>query len=237
MTIHLRSLDEEEHLHGTFSPEANEDLERLDGMVAQLVAAERANDPAATVMIVSDHGFVDVDHAVNLGIALVQAGLMQASSTSAGKTEWQAQPWSLGGMFAIMLRDPKDAGAKAKVKTVLEKVAADPNNGIEAILDAAQVGALGGVPEASFVVTLRKGYVPGPALSGDLVTPLPGRRGTHGYNPRTTPEMRASFFVEGRGVAEHKDLGIVDMRRIAPTVAHLLGIPSPNEGESDLPLN
>jgi predicted AlkP superfamily pyrophosphatase or phosphodiesterase len=36
MTIHLSSLDEEEHLHGPFSPEADADLEGLDAMVGRL---------------------------------------------------------------------------------------------------------------------------------------------------------------------------------------------------------
>ncbi len=238
MTVHLSSLDEEEHLHGPFSVEANDDLEHLDGMVARLAAQERANDPAAVVVIVSDHGFADIGHFVHLGTALVEAGLMPLlTGTPSGKTSWQAQPWSLGGMFAIMLHDPNDAAVKQKVQTLLEQLSADPANGIEAVLDPAQVASLGGVPEASFVVTLRKGYVPGTSLSGALVTDIPGHRGTHGYNPQTTPEMRASFFAEGRGIARGKDLGIVDMRSVAPTIAHLLRIVLPDAKQSPLPLN
>jgi predicted AlkP superfamily pyrophosphatase or phosphodiesterase len=236
MTIHLSSLDEEEHLHGPFSAEANACLERLDGMLAKLIAQERANDPAAVVAIVSDHGFADVDHFVHLGAAFVDAGLVHPATSTAAMT-WQAQPWALGGMFAIMLHDSNDAVAKQKVKALLEKLAADPANGIEAVLDAAQVAALGGVPEATFVVTLRKGYVPGAGLSGALVTPIPGHRGTHGYNPQTTPEMRASFFIAGRGIAHSKDLGLVDMRSIAPTLAKLLGTHLPDAKQQILPLD
>ncbi len=46
MTIHLSSLDEEEHEHGPFSREANQDLEAIDAMVSQLADAARANDPS-----------------------------------------------------------------------------------------------------------------------------------------------------------------------------------------------
>ena len=237
MTIHLSSLDEEEHLHGPFSTEANEDLERLDAMVQRLAEQERENDPQAVVVIVSDHGFVDIDHMVNLGAAFVEAGLMQASADPASATiVWQAQPWALGGMFAIMLHDPGDAAVKERVRALLQKLAAQPENGIEDVLDAAQVAELGGVPEASFVVTLRKGYVPGSNLSGPLVTGIPGHHGTHGYNPRTTPEMRASFFAAGYGVAHGRNLGTVDMRSIAPTVARILGIALPAATEV-APLN
>ena len=238
MTIHLSSLDEEEHLHGPFSAEADEDLERLDGMVARLIEQQRANDPAAVIAIVSDHGFADIDHSVNLATAFVEAGLLQIpSAASAAGVTWQAQPWALGGMFAIMLHDAGNAAVRQTVQTLLEKLAAQPANGIEDVLNAAQVARLGGVPEAAFVVTLRKGYVPGPSLSGPLVTTIPGHRGTHGYNPQTTPEMRASFFVAGAGIAQGKDLGIVDMRSVAPTLAHLLGILLPEAKQAPLLLH
>ncbi len=233
MTIHLSSLDEEEHLHGPFSAEANEDLERLDGMVARLIAQERANDPRSIVAIVSDHGFADIDHQLNIGAAFLEAGLMQPASPDHAAT-WQAQPWSLGGMIAVMLHNPSDPSVRQKVKALLDKLATDPANGIEAILDASQVAALGGVPEASFVLTLRKGYIPGANLSGTLVTSIPGHHGTHGYNPHTVPEMRASFFLSGTGVARGKNLGIVDMRSIAPTVAKLLGINLPDAKQAPI---
>jgi predicted AlkP superfamily pyrophosphatase or phosphodiesterase len=235
MTIHLSSLDEEEHLHGPFSAEANADLERLDGMVARLAEQERANDPKAVVIVVSDHGFADVDHLFNLGVAFVQAGLMPAKADAPpAASTWQAQPWGLGGMFAIVLHDPKDLAIKQKVYEMLKTLASKPENGIEDILDAEQVAQLGGTPDASYVVTLRKGYVPGSNLSGNLVTAIPGHRGTHGYNPQTTPEMRASFFVAGPNMAQGKNLGVIDMRSIAPTVAQLLGISLPDAKRTPL---
>ena len=229
MTIHLSSLDEEEHLHGPFSAEANSDLEDLDGMVTRLAEQERTNDPNALIVVVSDHGFADIDRMVNLGVAFVDAGLMHPLATSATlgvppASDWKAQPWGLGGMFAIMLHDPADTATRDSVNTLIEKLAADPANGIEAVLNPEQVAASGGVPEASFVVTLRKGYVPGANLTGSMVTSLPGHLGTHGYNPATTPEMRASFFIAGAGIAHGKDLGIIDMRSIAPTLADVLSV-------------
>jgi hypothetical protein len=137
---------------------------------------------------------------------------------------WKAEPWTSGGMAAILLHDPTDIATRDKVRVLLITLAADPANGIEAVLDQATVTALGGFPDAAFVVTLKPGYSTGPNLTGPLVTPMPGR-GTHGYNPATTPQMRASFFLIGQGIAAAKDLGIIDMRQIAPTVAQLLDIP------------
>ena len=220
MTIHLSSLDEEEHLHGPFSAEANRDLEGVDSMVERLAAQELANYPNAVLVIVSDHGFAPVDHLLNLGVAFVDAGLIQP-----GAHTWQAQPWSAGGMAAVVLHDPSDTATREKVHALLVKLAADPAHGIEAVLDQNAVAALGGFPDAAFVVTMKPGFVPTPALTGALVTTAPAQmKGMHGYNPATTPAMRASFFITGQGIASGKDLGIVDMRQIAPTVAGLLGV-------------
>ena len=234
MTIHLSSLDEEEHLHGPFSAEANADLESLDGMLGRLIAQERANDPKSVVVVVSDHGFADIDRALNLGVAFVKAGFMPA--TPKPGAAWQAQPWALGSMFSIMLHDPADDAVRQKVHALLQSLAADPANGIEAVMDPAQVASAGGPPNAAFVVTLRKGFAATGTSTGDLVVPVPGHRGTHGFDPRTTPEMRASFFATGAGIAKGKSLGIVDMRQIAPTVAGILGLRMESAKQPPLPI-
>lgn len=225
MTIHLSSLDEEEHLHGPFSEEADADLEGIDGMIGRLVAQELANFPNAVVVIVSDHGFAPVEHAVNFAVPFLQAGLIETEKKGAtlSVTGWKAEPWPAGCVTPIMLHDPADSATREKVKTLLDKLAADPANGIESVLNDEQVVALGGFPDAAFLVTLKVGWCNGGALTGPLVTPSP-QKGAHGYNVATTPVMRSSLFAMGTGIARGKDLGVVDMRQIAPTVAQILGI-------------
>lgn len=236
MTIHLSSLDEEEHLHGPFSAEADTDLEALDGMVGRLVAQERVNFPDAVVAVVSDHGFADVQHATNLYAAFVKAGFMDIEGGPADATRvrsWKAEPWLAGGMAAVMLHDSADATTRNSVHTLLMQLAADPESGIEAVLGPEETAQLGGFPEAAFVVTLKAGYVAGAAVSGPLVSET-ASRGTHGYNPATTPQMRSSFFIEGKGIPSAASLGIVDMRQIAPTLAHLLGAGLPSAQKEPL---
>jgi hypothetical protein len=46
--------------------------------------------------------------------------------------------------------------------------------------------------------------------------------------------MRASFFVLGRMVASGRDLGIVDMRQVAPTIASILGVSLPSATQPGL---
>ena len=36
--------------------------------------------------------------------------------------------------------------------------------------------------------------------------------------------MRAAFFVSGAGIARGRNLGVIDMRQVAPTLAALMGL-------------
>ena len=230
MTLHLSSLDDAQHAHGVFSTEADSTLEAIDGMVARLAAQEFANSPQAVLVIVSDHGFMNISHYVNLCIPFLQAGLIQGTANEGSKAlvvnSWKAEPWMAGGMAAIMLHDRNDRATEQKVQALLTKLAADPDNGIAEVLDREAIAKCGGFPDAAFLVAFKPGYYAGAALSGNLVTLVPGTRGSHGYPPEY-PEMRASFFAVGAGIAHHRDLGVVDMRQIAPAVARILHVPLP----------
>jgi predicted AlkP superfamily pyrophosphatase or phosphodiesterase len=239
MTLHLSSLDESQHEHGPFSPEACADLEALDGMVARLAQQAIAGNPSAVVVIVSDHGFMNISHAVNLAIPFLQGGLIQGAMDPATKSpvvkSWKAQPWMAGGMAAIMLHDPNDHVTEQQVKTMLDGLAANPDNGIAEILDRDAMKKRGAYPDAAFLVVLKPGYYTANALTGSLVTPISGNRGSHGFSPED-PEMRSSFFAVGARIAHHRDLGLVDMRQIAPTVAGILHVPMPTAKATPLHL-
>jgi predicted AlkP superfamily pyrophosphatase or phosphodiesterase len=230
MTLHLSSLDDAQHAHAPFSPEACADLEALDGMVARLAKAEFANDPKAVVVLVSDHGFMKISHLVNLYIPFLQAGLIEATPSATGGlpkiNSWKAEPWLAGGMAAIVLHDANDKETTEKVRTLGEKLAGDPANGIAEVLDQAAMKKRETFPNAALLLVLKPGYYTGPGTSGSLVTEIPGSRGSHGFSPEY-PEMHSSFFVVGEGVAQGRDLGVVDMKSIAPTVAGMLGVKMP----------
>jgi hypothetical protein len=98
-----------------------------------------------------------------------------------------------------MLRRSEDAAVRGRVKHLLTELAAKPENGIARILDSEEVKKTGGFPGAAFLVELKPGYQFG-------------------------PEMRSSFFILGQGVAAGKTLGLIDMRRIAPTLASILSV-------------
>jgi hypothetical protein len=149
-------------------------------------------------------------------------------------TDWKAMPWVTGGSAAIVLKDPSDPLTLGKVRELLGKLAADPANGIDRVLEADELHKQGGYPTASFFVSLKPGWRTGRELDQPLILKTkPG--GTHGAMP-DLPELRASFFLIGPGVPAGRDLGIIDMRDVAPTLARAVGLSMPSaEGKNLLP--
>lgn len=232
MTIHLSAMDGSEHAGGTFSAEANKTLEAVDEMVAQLMDAALKNNPRTKIVIVSDHGFLDLTHTVNLAIPFLKAGLIEVGQrkseegTKPAVTAWKAHMWSSGGVTAVMLHDPADQAVKQQVRELLAALAADAANGIDRVLEKDAAKEFGGFPDAEFLVVMKQGYTTGAGLSGPVVSEIKAVHGSHGFWP-LFPEMRSSFFILGEGVAQGRNLGVLDMRQIAPTVAQILGVKLP----------
>ena len=116
---------------------------------------------------------------------------------------------------------------------LLRRLRADPRNGIETVMTGAEARAAGGFPDAAFVVGGRA-YAEGtarvqPAAYGASST----LHGEHGYLP-DNPDMDASFFVAGPGIAPGSDLGRIDMRDVAPPLASLLHVSLPAAEGRDL---
>ena len=231
MTTHLVDLDHAEHATGPFSNESTKALEFIDGRIAQMIALERSIDPNAYIVIVSDHGFLPVSNKINLGVLFVKAGLIRIQQDAVGRhgdvVSWDAQLWNSGGTSAVILRDPADSVTRDKVKVLLDSAAQNLDYGIARILSHDEVAKMGGgYPEAAFVVEFKPGFAAGQARRGSVVTAAPNT-GTHGFLP-DRPELRASFFMEGPKVAAGRDLGLIDMRQIAPTIAKILNLQLPN---------
>lgn len=230
MTVHITSLDSIQHESGLFTSESIKALELIDGMIGDLVSAALESDPRSRIVIVSDHGFADVSTAVNLFVPFVKAGLMKISTSPSDSkvqvTDWQAAPWIAGGMAAVVLRNREDEKLRSSVRAVLDSVSEKWANGVESILEGDEIKRRGGFPDASFLVLFRPGFQMGPAYTGPLLD-ASVERGQHGYAPEH-PEMNSSFFVKGAGISRGRDLGLIDMRQIAPTVAGLLSLRLPN---------
>jgi predicted AlkP superfamily pyrophosphatase or phosphodiesterase len=232
MTAYLTSLDHEQHASGPDTPQARAVLEQIDVLVGNLVTAARQVHPDGVIAVVSDHGFAPVQQDVNLYTPFIKAGLITVDDS--GVKDWKAAPWNDGGSAAIVLRDAADTAVHDQVGALLEQLRQDPAYGIDKILDKAQVQSGGGTAQASWFVLFKPGYEMAP--KPDEPMPSPSHyRGMHGYDP-ALPQMRSTLLIEGKGVPAGKDLGNIDMRDIAPTIAHILGVSLPQaQGKVLLP--
>lgn len=236
LTVHLSGLDEAQHQNGPDSPEAFAALAKIDKQVQQLVRDERAIYPDADIFIVSDHGFFPVTHVLNLNSEFVREGLITVSQTpSEHITSWKAYTWTGGGSAAVMLQDPNDDVTRKKVAAILARLAKDPANGIARVISKQEAVAFGGTPKTEFLIDCNSGFYVGRGLTTPLVAGV-FQKGTHGYLPTHT-ELQASFFVMGPKIAKGKDLGVIDMRQIASTVAAELGTSLPDAEKSALPIH
>jgi predicted AlkP superfamily pyrophosphatase or phosphodiesterase len=222
---YFSALDDEQHASGPGSAPALAVLEAVDTLLGQVrAAAEKSGGGRAVIAVVSDHGHNRTVRELRLNEALRAAGMILLDEKGK-RTDWKAFAWGRGGSAAIMLRDAEDRATRQAVSDVLSRLAALPDTPIQKVLDGAEARAAGSYPDAAFVVSAMPGVRIVDAMEGEVVQPgLP--RGTHGFLP-DSPDMHAAFFIAGPGILRGQDLGRVDMRDVAPTVAALLGLPLP----------
>ena len=235
MWAYFTALDHEQHETAPFSKSALGILEKLDGIVGRVVqAARRASGGRVAIVIVSDHGHALASRELSLGVLFRREGWIKYASDSAARpNDWRVSLWNSSGTAGVMLRDPADTALQQQVGDRLAQLAADTANGIAKIWTRAEAASLGGMPDASFVIAMRPPYRVSGVTTGPLLRSVRAG-GTHGYAPDVAA-MDAIFIAVGPGIKSGLDLGKIDMRDVAPTVAALLGLPMPGvEGRNVL---
>jgi predicted AlkP superfamily pyrophosphatase or phosphodiesterase len=235
LLLHLADSDSMSHEHGPDSPQALAAIEHADVLLGRLldkVAALRL-DASTDVVVVSDHGFLPLTQLVNLNAAFKAEGLLQTNARGS-VASWEAYAHSAGGSGYILLKRPDDPELVAKVAAVLQKLAADPANGIDRVMTRRDLEAASAHLDASFGVSMKRGFYLGWDTSS-VLTPVTSKGG-HGYDP-AFPELRSSLVFAGPDVPQVGDLGVVSMTRIAPTVAGWLGVRLSPESAEPLTLS
>jgi len=236
LSIHITSLDSAQHKYGPLADNdvARQALEKIDAMIARLIDAQRAVHPDSNIVVVSDHGFHPVNATINLNAAFARDGLIELDAD--GKlVSWKAYAWSAGGSASVVLKSQDDEATRKAVDAILTALENDPASGVASVLRGEEAIREGALENASFMVDARGGWAMGRALTGEVVRPQARTTGAHGYR-NTHPEMNSAFFAMGPGVAAGRNLGRIDIRQIAPTLAGLLGVSLPTARHEPLPI-
>ena len=212
MTVHLASLDHLEHGFGPFSPEANATLEQIDQEVGELEDAA----PDAVVCVLSDHGFTRTDHNFNIVAAFAEEGLVTMVNKKV--TDWKAYPRSR----RRLRRDHFERSERRSNARQSREVLASPRRRSEK-RHRANSRSKANRRNSVDAPTPRSGSTCNPILPSSQPTARTKVGGTHGYAP-SNPQLLASFFIAGPKIKPGVDLGEIDMRSIAATLAKAMGI-------------
>ena len=223
MLVHLVDLDEAEHQFGPDSPQAAATLEKIDGHIGELLAADQAAGLADStdVFIVSDHGFLPVEMEIKPNVLLVKAGLLTADEKghiTGGRIATVAN----GGSFFIY--SPESEDLRSKVDEALKPLR--DQGVLWAVLERAALKELAAEPAAQMALDATTGYAFSNSAAGDLLEKEENATGTHGHLPFRR-ELEASFIAWGPDIRSGVDLHTIRMTDIAPTILKAMGIDDP----------
>jgi len=224
LLVHLAELDGAEHNFGPESREAARALENIDsflGMIRETLSASPRADETDLV-VVSDHGFLEVEHALHPSAVLSSIGL---AGTKEHPESYRVASFGSGGSFGLVARDGNDRDAIELATRTFERLLKEGSWGIDRLITADEASLLKGYSNSFLVVNMKSGYAAEDGDSGPWLT-TPSEAGTHGYAPGPK-ELEASFAAIGPDIA-HQRLERGHIVDVAPTVADLLGIPMHN---------
>ena len=227
LLVHLVDLDEEEHQFGPDSPQAAATLEKIDGHIGELLAADQAAGLADStdVFIVSDHGFLPVEAEIKPNVLFVKAGLLTADekgNVTGGRIDTVAN----GGSFFIYWPESEDL--RSKVNEALKPLR--DQGVLWAVLERAALKELAAEPAAQMALEAATGYAFSSGAAGDLLAKEESTTGTHGYLP-FRHELESSFIAWGPDIRSGVDLHTIRMTEIAPTILKAMGIDDPKFGD------
>jgi predicted AlkP superfamily pyrophosphatase or phosphodiesterase len=219
MTIHLFSVDHNEHMQGREGDQVRAAVRGADSAVGIIVDAVKAAGIAdSTVIIVTgDHGFMTVTKQVDPNVWLRQAGLI----TDLKQDQWRAMFYSVGGSSYLYV---KDREALSQVRHILRDLP-DTVKQYVRVVDKKELDKIGANPEVGLALSGLNGAAFGNAVDGPAVRP--GKGGQHGYFPDFF-EIRTGYVASGPGIRKGAVIEEMNQRDQAAIIARLLGLDLPS---------
>lgn len=229
MLHHTLAIDSIHHNVGARTESSYLAIAYADRLVGDIVqAVERSGVMDRTTFIVmSDHGFRQVHRYVYLNVALKLAGY--ARSEGDQLVDCDAAVMSMGGIACVYLTEP---ARKAELMPKLIKLFA-AIEGVARVFDAHEGPSIEMPTPAEnprmgdLIIVMKPDYEFQLSAAGDqVVVPVAGYRGTHGYLG-TDAAMDGIFFAAGAEIKRGVQLPRVSSLDLAPTIARLLGLQLP----------
>jgi predicted AlkP superfamily pyrophosphatase or phosphodiesterase len=220
LLLHLVQADTAQHQTGRDGEELKPAVARLDAHLATLrqAIADARIAERTTIIVTGDHGFQNITDYVYPNNVLAHAGL-RGCPRSGG---WRATTHASGGGAAVFVDPPGAADVAARAEAALREAA----DGRYTVLTREELDALGAMPGAALGLEAAPGWAIGASCDRGLTEATRTGLGTHGFLP-SRPSMATGFIAAGAGVRAGVALERARLIDIAPTAAHLLGIPAP----------
>lgn len=208
--IHMLNLDWVQHRFGPAGEETRQALARLDRDLERLIAPLDLNK--TVLMVVGDHGFLEVEKSVSLNRLFLDEGWITMSGDRIAS--WKVLARTNGGSAAILCKSPE---LMPKVEAVLLNHSGQRYQ----ILDRAELDRRRTFSEARLAVSARPGYAFTASPRAAFEVETPRKLGQHGHLPEWVP---TTWIMVGPGIRAGQELGSRQLLEVAPTIGRILNL-------------
>jgi predicted AlkP superfamily pyrophosphatase or phosphodiesterase len=232
LLVHFVWYDAKAHTFGPASEEALAALESADRAIGK-VRETISSDASATLVVLSDHGFVPVEKEAAPLAVFAEHGLF-ARGADGSLALRRLGAVSAGGSLAVYWLEPPSADDRRRLESAVKEIQA--TGAVKDVLDRQRLESLAADPDAELMLEAAPGICFSDRLEGPVVNDSPKDRGAHGYLP-THPGMEATFVAAGLEIAPGKNLGRISLKQIARTLGQIMGLPDDILATEEKPLD
>jgi predicted AlkP superfamily pyrophosphatase or phosphodiesterase len=225
LLMHFVELDHAQHRFGPRSSQAYAALKNQDDCVGEFWRTLQQTCPQrATLLVVSDHGFISYSQRIMPNVLLRREGLLTTLGSKITGASVRALAQG-GSCFIYVLDQARRAELVTSTAQLFREV-----EGIELVLTVKDFAAHG-LPDpaqnpsmADIVLSAKSGYSFVDLAAGDAVVtpPFAPSKGSHGSDAAQA-DMQATFVAWGKGIKQGAKPGMIKNTSVAPTLAALLG--------------
>ena len=210
ITLYYSDVDHAGHEFGPDASETKAAVQKVDALIGKLHAALAATHLPIDLVVVSDHGMAKIQGDwITLDKFADLANFDSAGPLLYGKTEEDRarvynQLKHASEKFQLYRRKDVPAGLHYNE---------NPREGDPVI-----------VPTGPYAI---RAHGPTPTPDGATRPDRAPEAGSHGFDPATMPEMKASFFAAGPDILPGKTVAPFENDNLYPWIAHILGLTAP----------